>query len=205
MRASLPLLFLFACAPSSRQLLAGPLPKSGACPEGPEVTDALGEPVRLGDHDLTTIVVFLSRGAGDEASDLVRRLDEQLLNRPVQMVGIVDLRKYRLVRRLADQRLKKSAAESREHRRERRVAHGVDASDTYVRRWHVIGDFDGKLLERFGVAPEPPRPVAFVISACDHRAGPFQELEATLRAVDHAASKRARSHGVVHKREHAAR
>jgi hypothetical protein len=191
MRVTMLLLYVAGCGPPPRALLAGPIQKSG-CAEGPEVTGALGESVRLGERNLTTIVVFLSRGGADEAADFIRQLDEQLLNRPVQMIGVVDLRHYNVVRRLAEERLKKSTAESRQKRRERRIERGLDASATFVDRWHVIGDFSGSLLERFGVSPEPPKPVAFVVGACGVRTGPFLELDATLRAVDHAAASSAR-------------
>ena len=190
MRVTL-LCLLCGCAPQHHSL-AGPIPKSAGCPEGPEVTDALGERVRLGEPELTTVVVFLSRGTADEAADFVRQLDEELLNRPVQMVGIVDLHRYSALRRLAEIRLKTSAKESRQKRRDRRVARGADASDLYVNRWHVVGDFDGGLLARFGVSPDSARPVAFVVGRCGKRSGPFSEVPATLRAVDHAAPKTAR-------------
>jgi hypothetical protein len=206
MRVTL-LSLLFACAPppTRPQLLAGPIQKSIGCAEGPEVTDALGQPVHLGDRELTTVVIFLSRGAADEAADFVRQLDEQLLNRPVQMVGIVDLHKYSVVRRLAQQRLKKSAEESRQKRRDRRKARGVDASDTFVGRWHVIGDFDGGLLARYGVSPEPSRPVAFVVGTCGGRVGPLHEVAETLRAVDQAAARSARRDASFRRRARAQR
>jgi hypothetical protein len=198
---------LLACAPPPEkpQLLAGPIQKSIGCSEGPEVTDALGEPVHLDDRDLTTVIVFLSRGAADETADFVRQLDEQLLNRPVQMVGIVDLRKYSVVRRIAQQRLKKSAEESRQKRRERRQKRGVDASDTFVGRWHVVGDFDGGLLARYGVSPEPQRPVAFVVGTCGARTGPLHQVAETLHAVNQAAARSARRDGSFRRRARAAR
>jgi hypothetical protein len=168
---------------------------AGRCPDAPEVIDALGEKVRLGTNPdrLTTVVVLFSRSAAEDASDLIRQLDERLLNGPVQMVGVVDLRKYAHVfRSVAERQLKKSAAESRDRRRERRQKRGVDASPTFVDRWHVIGDFDGSLLLRFHVDPDPSVPVAYVVGSCGQVSGPFHDVEGTLRAVNHASSRSAR-------------
>src|SRR3954447_26240251 len=72
MRVTL-LALLAACAAPPHPLLAGPPPKTAGCAEGPEVTDALGETVRLGDQQLTTVIIFLSRGAADEGTEFVRR------------------------------------------------------------------------------------------------------------------------------------
>jgi hypothetical protein len=191
MRTLLALSLFVGCAnPSSSGRLAGPIQKSGACSERRfDVKDSLGESVALGSNEeqLTTVVVLLSRGASDEASLFIRQIDERLLNAPVQIIGIVDLHRYGgvLARSLAERSLKKAAADSREKRRKRREQQGVDASPTFVNRWHVIGDFAGKLLARFGVSPEPPEPVAFVVTPCGQIRGPFHDVNATLAAVGH--------------------
>src|SRR5437016_3890019 len=92
---------------------AAPLQKSApACSDGLHLwlTDALGDPVVLGapDQRRVTIVVFMSRGAKEEAAGFLRTLDEKLLNGPVESLGVVDLRKYGgLTRDLAQWRLKR--------------------------------------------------------------------------------------------------
>jgi hypothetical protein len=185
---------LVACAPRAPRLGGEIKRVAGHCAVT-EVTDALGEKVQLGNNpqSLTTVVVFISRSAADDAADLVRQLDERLLNGPVQMVGIVDLKKYgRVFRSIAERQLRKSAADSRERRRQRRQKRGVDASPTFVDRWHVIGDFDGSLLQRFHVDPEPSPPVTFVVGACGQVSGPFRGVDETVRAVNSASSRSAR-------------
>jgi hypothetical protein len=194
MRTLLALSLVLGCANSSSSSshgrLAGPIQKTGACSERRfDVKDSLGESVSLGSNEeqLTTVVVLLSRAASEEASQFIRQIDERLLNAPVQIVGIVDLHRYSgaLSRSLAERSLRRAANDSREKRRQRRQKQGVDASPTFVNRWHVIGDFAGKLLARFGVQPEPPEPVAFVVNSCGQVRGPFHDVNATLAAVGH--------------------
>ena len=189
MRTLLALCLFVGCAhPATR--LAGPIQKTGGCLERRfDVKDSLGESVALGanEEQLTTVVVLLSRAASEDASQFIRQIDEHLLNAPVQIVGIVDLHRYGgLARSLAERSLRKAAAESREKRRKRREAQGVDSSPTFVNRWHVIGDFAGRLLGRFGVALDPKEPVAFVVTSCGQVRGPFHDVDATLAAVGHA-------------------
>lgn len=196
MRKLLLLAVLAGCvetAPQKHELVAGPIQKRAApgCSEGLHLalTDALGDRVRLGSPDQrhVTIVVFMSRGAKDEAAEFLRSLDERLLNQPVESVGVVDVRKYGgVMRPIAEHQLSKAAGDGRDKRRKRREERGLDASQEYVSRWHLIGDFDGKLLERFGVEPEPQHPLAFVVDRCGQVGGPLREVDAVVSAVDHA-------------------
>ncbi len=146
----------------------------------------LGDAVHLGPpaQARTTIVYFMSQRAKDASSAFARTVDETLLNAPVEAVGIVDVRRYGgLMRRLASSYLRKSADEALAHRRERRLASGLDASAEFVNRWHLVGDFDGSLFERFGVEREPARPLAFVLDRQGGVHGPFAEVAGVLAAV----------------------
>ena len=144
---------------------------------------ALGAP----EQARPTIVYFMSRSAKEESSSFARAVDEILLNAPIESVGTVDLRKYAgVLRRLATSYLKKSAEESLAHRRERRLAKGVDASPEMVNRWHLIGDFDGSLFSRFGVESDPAHPLAFVLDRAGAVHGPFRDVQSVVSAVrDH--------------------
>jgi len=147
---------------------------------------ALGDAVHLGPpaQSRATIVYFMSRRAKDESAAFAQAVDETLLNAPVESVAIVDLRRYGgILRRLASAHLRKSADQALARRRERRLACGLDASAEYVNRWHLVGDFDGSLFDRFGVAPEPAHPLAFVLDCQGGRHGPFRDVASLLAAV----------------------
>ncbi|MCU1281683.1 MAG: hypothetical protein JWM53_5229, partial [bacterium] len=131
----------------------------------------------------------MSQRAREASSTFARAVDESLLNAPVEEVGIVDVRRYGgVLRRLASSYLRKSADEVLVHRRERRLARGVDASPEFVNRWHLIGDFDGSLFDRFGVEYEPARPLAFVLGRDGALHGPFADVASVLTEL--------RAHGI---------
>jgi hypothetical protein len=148
--------------------------------------DVLGEAVALGAPEpaLPTIVFFMSKRSQDEAAALVRTVDEQTLDRAIELVGVVDVQRYGgFWRRLAQSRLERSARDARARRTERRVARGVDASAAAVNRWHLVGDFEGALFTQFGVEREPSHPVAFVIDRGGALRGPFRDAVALVAAV----------------------
>jgi hypothetical protein len=195
MRMLLLLALVAGCGaqPPPRGLLAGPVQKRAHCPEGLHLslTDALGDHVKLGapDQREVTVMVFMSRGGKDEAADFLRSLDERLLNEPVESVGVVDVRKYSgLMKPLAEHQLSKAAGDGRDKRRKRREERGLDASAESVDRWHLIGDFDGKVLEKFGVEPEPQHPLGFVVDKCGQVGGPHKDVDGLISAVDQAMS-----------------
>jgi hypothetical protein len=145
----------------------------------------LGDAVSLGPPQQArpTILFFMSQRAKDESSALARVVDETLLDAQVESVGIVDLRRYAgVLRRLATAYLRKAADEALTHRRERRLAKGVDASPEYVNRWHLVGDFDGALFDRFGVERDPPRPQAFLLDRDGGVHGPFADAKSVVSA-----------------------
>lgn len=140
---------------------------------------SLGQPSQL----RPTIVFFMSRRAQDESSSFARAIDEQLLDVPIEEVGVVDTHRYGgLLRGIAMRHLKSSANEALQHRRERRINKGVDASPERVNCWHLIGDFDGSLFALFGVEPEPAHPLAFVVDRSGTVAGPFRDVAGVLSA-----------------------
>jgi hypothetical protein len=141
-------------------------------------------PVGAPEQQRTTIVIFMSRRCKDASNTFARVVDEKLLDGPVELVGIVDVHRYGgILKRVALSYMRKSAEEARVHRRQRRVARGVDASDRYVDRWHLIGDFDGALFARFGVAPEPAQPLAFVVDRSGAVHGPYRDVPSLLAAA----------------------
>jgi hypothetical protein len=146
-------------------LTAAAAPVSSAALGSLALDGALGEHVRVGPQpSRPTIVFFMSQRAADECAAFGRKVDEEMLEADVESLAIVDVRRYAgWMRTAATYQLRKSAEEALAHRRERRRAHGRDASDEVVRRWHLIGDFDGALFARFGVAPDLAHPLAFVI------------------------------------------
>lgn len=153
------------------------------------IRDVLGNPVQIGtpDRSKLTLVVFISRSSKDEAADLLQEIDDKLMDRPIETVAIVDVTKFAgILHRAASRQLRKSAQEARVKRRERREQRGVDASPAAVDRWHLVGDFSGANLDRFGVAREPAHPVAFVVGCSGAMLGPFHDAEALLAAVDQA-------------------
>jgi hypothetical protein len=196
---------LTGCAPAPRETrVAGPIQPRRHAQAGPvaekktvelRTEDALGAPVRLGaGQERVTMVVLMSRESKDESAQLVRSFDEKLLNAPVESVGIVDMRKYGgIMRSIATSQLKKSASEARDRRRERREAKGVDASSTYVNRWHLVGDFDGELMKKFGVAANLDHPQAFVVDKDGGLHGPYRDLDGLMAAVDHAMASTGRA------------
>jgi hypothetical protein len=145
----------------------------------------LGDAVSLGPprQARTTVVFFMSRRAKEASAKLASAVDEMLLQAPVELVGIVDVRRYGgMLRSLATSYMKKSADEALRQRRERRLARGVDASPDVVNRWHLIGDFDGALFERFGVEREPARPLAFVLDRDGGVHGPYADASGVKQA-----------------------
>lgn len=141
---------------------------------------ALGAPAQR----RPVILIFMSRRARDASAAFARAIDERLLARAVESVGVVDVRPYRgLLRGLATRYLRRSAEEARVRRRQRRLAHRVDASPAAVDRWHLVGDFDGALFARFGVAPEPAAPLAFVVAPDGVVHGPYGDVHAVVTAV----------------------
>ncbi len=158
-----------------------------------DVDGVLGEHVALGPptQARTTILFFMSRRAQKESVAFGREVDERLLDAAVESVAFVDVRPYGgWLRRLAMSRLKQSATEAREHRRERRVAHGADASSEVVNRWHLVGDFDGSLFSRFGVESDLSHPIAFVLDRGGALLGPFHDVSGVLAAVGKATRAR---------------
>lgn len=158
-----------------------------------DVDAVLGEHVTLGppSQARTTVVFFMSRKAESESTAFGRDIDERLLDAAIESVAIVDMHPYAgWLRRLATSRLKKSAEEARVHRRERRVARGIDASNDVINRWHLIGDFDGALFSRFGVAADLAHPIAFVLDKSGTVLGPFHDVPAVAAAVGQATRAR---------------
>ena len=156
-----------------------------------DLHDVLGERVALPAPARATVLFFMSRRAQDECNAFGRDIDEQLLDAPVESVAFVDVRRYGgWLRRLAESRMKKSALEAREHRRERRIEHGANASSDVVNRWHLVGDFDGALFSQFGVEGEPAHPLAFVLDRKGALRGPFREVRAVVEAVGDATRAR---------------
>ena len=156
-----------------------------AAPVELHVLDVLGERVDVApDAPNPTVLIFMSRTARDASSLFARTVDERLLDRPVELVGIVDVRRYGgIFRGLATSRMRRSEEEARVARRQRRLAHGVDASPAAVDRWHLVGDFDGALFRRFGVEAEPAQPVAFVVDGAGELHGPFHDVDAVVAAA----------------------
>lgn len=165
--------------------LAAPIARARAAgPVRLDLRDVLGERVALPAAARATVLLFMSRRAGDECNAFGRDLDEQLLDAPIESVAFVDVRRYAgWLRRLAESRMKKSALEAREHRRARRLEHGANASSDVVNRWHLVGDFDGALFSQFGVEGEPEHPLAFVLDPKGALRGPFREVRAVVAAV----------------------
>jgi hypothetical protein len=169
-------------------LLAAP---AVAAPLPLRLEGVLGEPIALGPpaQARTTIVFFMSRATRDESAAFARAVDEQLLTAPVESIGIVDMHRYGgLLRGLAMSALRRATAEGRQRRRERREAHRVDASPTVVDRWHMVGDFDGTLFDRFGVGRDPAHPVAFVLDRAGGLHGPFRDAASLVSACPDAFS-----------------
>jgi hypothetical protein len=182
------LAFLAGCATPQRPYhAAGPIQKVAGREPAVRLSfnDALSHPVQLGGQERVTVVIFFSRNSKDAAGELARRLDEDLLDGPVDMVSVVDLRRYSgaLPSAIARKRLKQSAEDGRARRRQRRQQHGVDASDSFLDRWHLVGDFDGKIFDAFHVAPEPDHPVAFIVDRSGAFLGPYGDAETVLGAV----------------------
>jgi len=186
-RVALAAVVLAACAhapapaPSPIERVAGHEAKRVSL----SLTDALGEPVRLGPgQPRASVVVFMSKASSAESAELLRKLDEQAVTAPIDQVGVVDVARYSgFVRRIAERRLRQSLEEGRVKRRRRRLALGLDASQAIVDRWHLIGDFDGAVLEAFGVQTEPKHPVAFVVDRSGAVSGPYYDLQSLLGAV----------------------
>jgi hypothetical protein len=179
-RAPLRALALLALlAPPATAIASGPSPVRMA------FADVLGESVRIGspDQPRSAILFFMSRRSKDVSTEFARAVDERLVAAQVDSIAIVDVRRYGgLLRGLALSRMRKSEVESREHRRVRRLAHGVDASPEVVSRWHLIADFDGSLFTRFGVEAEPSRPIAFLVDPSGSLRGPYTDADALCAA-----------------------
>jgi len=166
-------------------LVVGGSAHAGAAPLASlRITDVLGNQLQLGAAPAPTVLIFMSRTARAASATFARAVDERLLDRPIESVGIVDVRRYGgVLRRLATSYLVRSAKEARVSRRERRQARGVDASEGAIDRWHLVGDFDGSLFARFGVAAEPKEPLAFVVDPAGALHGPFLEVDEVVAAV----------------------
>jgi len=137
-----------------------------------------------------TVIFFMSKRCKEASAAFAKAVDERLLDQPVESVGVVDVRRYSgFLRGMCTSYLKRSAEESRVKRRERRQARGVDASQTAVDRWHLIGDFDGSLFERFGVGRDEKLPVAYVVDPKGKLHGPYRQAATVLSAVDRAGDK----------------
>lgn len=176
-------------------LLVGAAARASANPPSPPaLVDVLGAAVALpAPSREPTVLIFMSRAAKDASSAFARSIDEKLLDRPIESIGIVDVRKYGgILKRMATSYLKRSAEEAKVRRKERRVAAGVDASPAAVDRWHLIGDFDGSLFTRFGVGTEPAQPLAFVLDGAGAVHGPYQDVGAVVAAVSAATAHPAR-------------
>jgi hypothetical protein len=182
------LAFLAGCATEQRPYQAAePIQKVAGREPAVRLSfnDALSRPVQLGGQERVTVVIFFSRNSKDAAGELSKRVDEDLLDGPVDMVSVVDLRKYSgaLPSAIARKKLKKSQEDGRTRRRERRQQRGVDASDSFVDRWHLVGDFDGKIFDAFHVDPEPNPPVVFIVDRSGAFLGPYSDVETVLGAV----------------------
>ena len=156
-------------------------------------TDVLGRPVQLGTPGQArpTVVFFVSRTSKDEASELMQTVDDQIMTRPIDTVAFVDVTRYAgILHKAASWQLRKSAEEARVKRRQRREERGVDASAEAVDRWHLVGDFSGTELARFGVAREPAHPIAFVVGCSGAVLGPFHDADSLLAAVTLASGVR---------------
>jgi hypothetical protein len=171
-------------------VLLGGLPPAAradaAAPVHLAVDDVLGERVVLGapEQARATIVFFMSRRAQEAATAFARAVDEQLLDRPVEHVSIVDVQRFGgLLRSIATARLRTAATDARARRRARRVAAGCDSSDGVVNRWHLIGDFDGSLFGRFGVGRDPAKPLAYVVDRAGAVHGPYFDAASVTSAI----------------------
>jgi hypothetical protein len=153
-----------------------------------DMVDALGQHVSVnGAANAPTVLFFMSKRAKDASAAFARTVDERLLDRPVESIGIVDMRKYSgMLKGLASSYLRRSAEESKIKRRERRQAAGVDASPAAVDRWHLVGDFDGSLFSRFGVEADPAQPLAFVVDGSGAVRGPFHDVDPVVQALAEA-------------------
>jgi hypothetical protein len=200
MRKLLWVAVLAGCATSQatqgkRNFVAGPIQKHGGC-EGLhlKMTDALGGSVALGspDQERVTVVVFMNRDNKDEAADFLRDLDKKLLDEPVDSLGVVDVRKYGgVMRSVANWELKRAAERSRAKRKERREQQGRDVSKDELDRFRLVGDFDGKVLEQFGVGAEPKQVVAFVVDRCGAIGSPHHDVESLMAEVNQTVAKSA--------------
>jgi len=146
--------------------------------------DVLGRSVDAAAARGPTVFFLMSKRCKEASAAFATAVDERLVDKPVESVGIVDVRRYSgLLRGLCTSAMKRSVEESRNKRRERRQARGVDASAAAVDRWHLIADFDGSLFARFGVAGDPEQPLAFVVDAAGALHGPFRDVDRVVAAV----------------------
>ena len=173
------------------ELVAGPIQKHPA-PRARRVklsfNDALGEAVRLGGQERATVVFFISRESGDESKEFITKADEALIQVPVDMVGVVDVRRYhnRFMRSIVERKLRGSEKDGRAHRRQRREERHADLS--HANAWHLAGDFDGTVYNAFGVEPEPEHPIAYVVLPSGAVYGPYRELAPLVAAARRAVS-----------------
>jgi hypothetical protein len=166
----------------------GAVARASAAPVQLSLVDVLGNQVQVAAAShMPTVLIFMSKSAQAASATFARQVDERLLDRSIESIGIVDVRRYGgILRRLATSYLKRSAEEAKVRRRERREARGVDASPAAVDRWHLVGDFDGSLFSRFGVAAEPSQPLAFVVDGAGERHGPFYDVDRVVAAATSA-------------------
>ena len=174
---------IFATVTVTAALLAGAAPRASAFELS--LTDVLGQPVRIAAATRApTIIFFMSKSAKEASAAFAKAIDERLVDKPIDSIGIVDVRRYSgILRGVCTRYLKRSAEESKVKRRERRQARGVDATPTAVDRWHLVGDFDGSLFARFGVEAEPKQPLAFVVDCTGTLRGPFRDVEPVVAAA----------------------
>jgi hypothetical protein len=170
------------------KLVAGPLPSSQPRRTVQlDAEDVAGQPVMLGApaQPRVAVVFFLSRQSREESGDFIGSVDEKTLDTPIDQIAIVDLHKYSgiAIKPIAMRQMRKSMPASLASRRQRREARGVDASEEAVRRWHLIGDFDGSLFARFQVAADPMHPVAFVVDRSGELHGPYTDVTQVVSAV----------------------
>jgi hypothetical protein len=166
-------------------LLGASVATAAANPVEIHVVDVLGAKVDVAPQaHARTVLIFMSKRAKEASAAFARAVDERLIDRPIESIGVVDVRRYAgMLRGLATSYLRRSAEESKVKRRERRVARGVDSSPAAVDRWHLVGDFDGSLFTRFGVEAEPKEPLAFVVDTGGELHGPFREVDRVVAAL----------------------
>ncbi len=140
--------------------------------------DAAGAWVDLSSYRgrAVALVALTNPYASEQCRAVLAQIDEVLLNEPaLETFLVVDVVGYDnfITRGPARGRLRRSLADARSRRRERRLARGADASDAQIDRFHLVGDFEGRILRLFGVDSFDAGPVAFVVDGDGTVVGPF--------------------------------